>query len=140
MFVSTVAVNNTFLQGGLDRIILNRVGRTLPIIQLNHRSSRHIILPLFALQDSEQEVVFVIKTSWYHDLVLFAVLAELLQVGLFLLTQFDLGEDQSLVAAVLDGQELLVDGGFEVAGGGAELVDLHDLVVALGIYLCFHFD
>ena len=69
----------------------------------------HIVLPLLALQDAQNEPVIVIVLGWQGDSLFLQMLTKGVELFLFFLAQLLRKEDEPLVLTVVDCEENLVD-------------------------------
>ena len=114
----------------LDWVVLERVCSLLPLRMRNQFLRRDIIFPFLTLQHAEDEAGLVIVAVRDGDVIFGAILAKCLQLGLFLIAKLDVHKDKALVlTSTLDGQELLLDRGFECLNLLVEMVENLDLLL-----------
>ena len=101
--ISSCPIDKSILKHIFDRIITKWISFQLPLIMFLHHFSRHIILPLFTLQYSKNELLIIIISCWNCDVIGLAVFSEVVDVIFFFGSEFDSFEDKSLVFSIWNG-------------------------------------
>eukprot|EP00355_Strombidium_rassoulzadegani_P008093 CAMPEP_0168628230 /NCGR_PEP_ID=MMETSP0449_2-20121227/11731_1 /TAXON_ID=1082188 /ORGANISM="Strombidium rassoulzadegani, Strain ras09" /LENGTH=293 /DNA_ID=CAMNT_0008670631 /DNA_START=22 /DNA_END=900 /DNA_ORIENTATION=+ len=125
--VSLMGIDDTLGEHVLDGVVLERVGRLLPLGVSDDFLDGHLVLPLFALEHPKHEPVLIIVPLGNVLPLLLAEFPERFKMVLLLVPQLDIGEYHPLVLARLQSEELVVHGRLKGLDLFAKVVDFFQL-------------